>query len=132
MDFHQVFLHLHQEAKKQVLSFSEKLIESGTIDPFDWKTITMQQAKDLCDTDRRELDMVFAFEHMECDQIYVKWFKTKLRPRRLMKCLTKWQTALDWNACYFENQQFLNNMLILLATPLSWQPQNIARRFDPI
>ena len=43
-------LKSYSEAKKQVLSFSEKLIESGTIDPFDWKTITMQQAKDLFDT----------------------------------------------------------------------------------
>ncbi len=60
-------------------------------------------ARALTDPQRGELDMVFAFEHMECDQIIVKWFKTKLRPRRLMKCLTKWQTALDWNACYFEN-----------------------------
>ena len=34
-------------------------------------------AKKLTDPDRKELDMVFAFEHMECDQVIVKWFKTK-------------------------------------------------------
>ena len=36
---------------------------------------------------------------------------------------------------FFQNSLWLNAtsiMLILLATPLSWQPQNIARRFDPI
>ena len=53
--------------------------------------------------ERGELDMVFAFEHMETEQIGVKWFKTKFRPEKLMKCLTKWQTGLDWNATYFEN-----------------------------
>jgi oligo-1,6-glucosidase len=40
---------------------------------------------------------------MECDQIFVKWFKTKLKPKKLMKTLTKWQNALEWSACYFEN-----------------------------
>ena len=65
--------------------------------------VDLQQAKELCSPERRELDMVFAFEHMECDQIYVKWFKTKFRPIRLMRCLTKWQTGLAWNSVYFEN-----------------------------
>lgn len=65
--------------------------------------VDIKKAKDLTDTERRELDMVFAFEHMECDQIGVKWFKTKFKPNRLMKILTKWQTGLEWNTCYFEN-----------------------------
>ena len=65
--------------------------------------VSTKQANDLCHPDRRELDMVFYFEHMECDQIFVKWFKTKLKPNKLMKTLTKWQNALPWNACYFEN-----------------------------
>lgn len=43
-------LKSYAEAKKQVLSFAEKLIESGTIEPFDWKTITMEQAKNLFET----------------------------------------------------------------------------------
>ena len=65
--------------------------------------VSTKQANDLCHPDRGELDMVFYFEHMECDQIFVKWFKTKLKPNKLMKTLTKWQNALPWNACYFEN-----------------------------
>lgn len=65
--------------------------------------VDIPQAKKLCDPQRGELDMVFPFEHMECDQVLVKWFKTRLSPRRLMRTLTKWQTGLDWNACYFEN-----------------------------
>ncbi len=65
--------------------------------------VDLAKAKDLCDPQRGELDMVFSFEHMECDQVIVKWFKTRLAPRRLMRTLTKWQTGLGWNACYFEN-----------------------------
>ena len=65
--------------------------------------VSLSEARDLCEAEREELDMVFYFEHMECDQIVVKWFKKKLRPRKLMKTLTKWQTGLSWNACYFEN-----------------------------
>ena len=65
--------------------------------------VDVDMARDLCDESRRELDMVFAFEHMECDQIGVKWFKTKFKPKKLMQTLTKWQTGLDWNTCYFEN-----------------------------
>lgn len=65
--------------------------------------VDIPKAKDLCDKDRKELDMVFSFEHMECDQVIVKWFKTKLKPKKLMRTLTKWQNALEWSACYFEN-----------------------------
>ena len=69
------------------------------------ETVFVDTAKgrDLCDEARQELDMIFYFEHMECDQVFVKWFKTRLKPRKVMKTLTKWQTALEWNACYFEN-----------------------------
>ena len=65
--------------------------------------VDVPKAKDLCDPDRRELDMLFTFEHMECDQIGIKWFKTRFKPERLMKCLTRWQMELGWNATYFEN-----------------------------
>lgn len=60
-------------------------------------------ARDLTLPERGELDMVFAFEHMECDQIGVKWFKTRFKPKKLMKILTKWQTELPWNSLYLEN-----------------------------
>ena len=65
--------------------------------------VDIGMARDLCDSSRRELDMVFAFEHMECDQVGIKWFKTRFKPKRLMDILTKWQTGLEWNTCYFEN-----------------------------
>ena len=73
--------------------------------------VDVNGARDLCEPERGELDMVFYFEHMECDQVIVKWFKTKLKPRKLMKTLTKWQMALTYGACYFENHdqpRFIN------------------------
>ena len=84
-------------------------LRADVLDPYGAFTVgetvfvDVPKAKDLCAPDRRELDMLFTFEHMECDQIGIKWFKTRFKPERLMKCLTKWQTGLDWNATYFEN-----------------------------
>ncbi|MCQ2537312.1 MAG: alpha-amylase family glycosyl hydrolase [Lachnospiraceae bacterium] len=65
--------------------------------------VDTKMAMDLCGSDRKELDMVFGFEHMECDQIGIKWFKTKYRPKRLIKALDRWQHDMEWNANYFEN-----------------------------
>lgn len=65
--------------------------------------VTPKEAQDLCGLDRHELDMVFSFEHMECDQVFIKWFKTKFKPQKLFTCLTKWQKSLPWNALYLEN-----------------------------
>lgn len=65
--------------------------------------VTPKMAKDLCDEDRLELDMVFSFEHMECDQIFVKWFKKKFKAKKLFQTISKWQTLLSWNAVYLEN-----------------------------
>lgn len=65
--------------------------------------VDITKAKDLCSPKRGELDMVFSFQHMEVDQVFVKWFKTRMKPKKLMKTLTKWQKGLDWNAVYFEN-----------------------------
>lgn len=61
------------------------------------------QAWDLCGEARRELNEVFAFEHMECDQRIVKWLKTDFHPARLGKALSRWQQEAPWNAVYLEN-----------------------------
>ncbi|MBE5809147.1 MAG: glucohydrolase, partial [Clostridiales bacterium] len=65
--------------------------------------VDLEKARLLTDPARKELDMVFSFEHMEVDQVIVKWFKTRLVPGKLMKVITKWQQGLPWNATYFEN-----------------------------
>ena len=50
-----VGLKSYQEARKQVFSFADALIESGTIPAFNWKTITMDEAKNLFDAIRKLL-----------------------------------------------------------------------------
>jgi oligo-1,6-glucosidase len=57
----------------------------------------------LMGEDRKELNMVFGFEHMECDQRGVKWFKRRYSPERLIAALDKWQTGCEWTANYLEN-----------------------------
>ena len=65
--------------------------------------VTPKMARDLCNSDRGELDMVFSFEHMDTDQWFVKWFPRKFNPKRFFKTVVKWQNQLEWNANYFEN-----------------------------
>jgi len=65
--------------------------------------VTTRNANELCGENSKELDMIFSFEHMECDQIIVKWFKKKFHPGKFFRVLSKWQNALLWNANYFEN-----------------------------
>jgi oligo-1,6-glucosidase len=65
--------------------------------------VTPQMGRDLCDESRRELNMIFSFEHMETDQFYVKWFKRRFHAGRFARTLSKWQNALEWNANYLEN-----------------------------
>lgn len=65
--------------------------------------VNTKQAKDLCDSDRKELDTVFSFEHVESNQINNKWFKLPFNPKKFMKIIEKWQTEIEWNALYLEN-----------------------------
>ena len=65
--------------------------------------VTPQTGRDLCDANRRELDMIFSFEHMETDQRGVKWFKRRFHAGRFGKVIARWQRELDWNANYLEN-----------------------------
>ncbi len=55
---------------------------------------------------RKELSMVFQFDHMAADNHYVKWFMKKFKPINLKKSLSKWQNKLNgkgWNTLYLEN-----------------------------
>jgi len=98
--------HYHsQEGCHDIL----KTLRKDVLDHYDCFTVgetvmvTTKQANDLILPDRRELDMVFAFEHMETDQINNKWFKTKFKPNKFTKVITKWQKEVYWNANYLEN-----------------------------
>ncbi len=61
------------------------------------------QANLLMGESRKELNMVFGFEHMECDQRGLKWFKRPYAPKRLIAALDKWQRECEWTANYLEN-----------------------------
>lgn len=83
--------------RKEVLDKYEAFTVGETV------MVSTKQANDLILPQRQELDMVFAFEHMETDQINNKWFKTKFRPNKWMRVVAKWQQEVYWNANYLEN-----------------------------
>jgi oligo-1,6-glucosidase len=96
--------YLSTEGCHEILRELRKVLdEYGAFTVGETVFVDIPKAKDLTDPERKELDMVFAFQHMEVDQVIVKWFKTWLDPHKLMKCLTKWQQGINWNAIYFEN-----------------------------
>ncbi|MCP6683384.1 glycoside hydrolase family 13 protein [Bacillus nakamurai] len=70
----------------------------------------IEEAKKYTDASRRELNMIFTFEHMDIDTDQHspngKWQLKPFDPIALKKTLTRWQTALmnaGWNSLYFEN-----------------------------
>ncbi len=86
-----------QTLRKEVLNDYETFTVGETV------MVTPKQANDLIYPEKKELDMIFGFEHMEVDQINNKWFRTKFKPKKMVKVLTKWQNEVYWNANYFEN-----------------------------
>ncbi|MBO4835014.1 MAG: alpha-glucosidase [Lachnospiraceae bacterium] len=65
--------------------------------------VDTKEANLLTAPEREELNMVFGFEHMEIDQIIVKWFHTKFHWDKFIKVLARWQKEVQWNSLYFEN-----------------------------
>ncbi|WP_033443165.1 glycoside hydrolase family 13 protein [Saccharothrix sp. NRRL B-16314] len=69
--------------------------------------VTVEQAKRFTDPARRELDMVFQFEHVSLDHGPGGKFDPKpLDLRDLKASLNRWQTALGdtgWNSLYWNN-----------------------------
>jgi len=65
--------------------------------------VSLPEAHDLCDPDRKELDLVFYFDHLEVDRIVSRYGPKPFRADVLLDRLTTWQRGLDWNAIYLEN-----------------------------
>lgn len=86
-----------RELRRDVLSQFDCFTVGETV------MVTPKSAFDLSDPSRGELDMLFSFEHMDTDSIIVKWFKKRFKPQKFCEVIAKWQTALEWNANYFEN-----------------------------
>ncbi len=68
--------------------------------------VTLEDAKLFTDPERRELDMVFQFEHVQLDEDGWKWDYHPLRLRDLKRSFGRWQDGLaerGWNSLYWNN-----------------------------
>lgn len=68
--------------------------------------VTVEEARLFTDPARREVDMVFTFEHMRVDQGASKWDHHPLKLTALKEVLGRWQTGLadvGWNSLYWDN-----------------------------
>ena len=90
-----------QEMHREVFSGREGLITVGEM-----PGVTVEEAKLYTDPDRREVDMVFQFEHVQVDYGETRWDPRPLRLRDLKAILGRWQTGLaevGWNSLYWNN-----------------------------
>ncbi|MCL2802206.1 MAG: alpha-glucosidase [Treponema sp.] len=65
--------------------------------------VDLEDARLLSNEDRKELNMLFFFDHLEVDRRIARFIPKKFRARKLLDVMTKWQQGLDWNAVYLEN-----------------------------
>jgi len=90
-----------QEMRREVLAGREGLLTVGEM-----PGVTIEQALLYTDPARRELDMVFQFEHVGVDHGRDKWDVQPLDLRRLKASLGRWQEGLaerGWNSLYWNN-----------------------------
>jgi len=65
--------------------------------------VSLRDARLLSNPERKELDMVFYFDHLQVDRRVEKYVPKKFNAKKLLSVLTKWQQGLEWNALYLEN-----------------------------
>ena len=68
--------------------------------------VTVEEARLFTDPERREVDMVFQFEHVSLDHVGSKWDHKPLDLRDLKASLGRWQEGLaesGWNSLYWNN-----------------------------
>jgi len=68
--------------------------------------VTIEEARRYTDPARREVDMVFQFEHVQVDRGASKWDVLPFDMRVLRACLARWQDGLaevGWNSLYWDN-----------------------------
>src|SRR3712207_1049636 len=90
-----------QEMHREVFAGREGLIIVGEM-----PGVTVEEAKLYTDPARRELDMVFQFEHVQVDYGATRWDVRPLRLRDLKAVLGRWQAGLaevGWNSLYWNN-----------------------------
>ena len=90
-----------QEMHREVLAGRDGLLTVGEM-----PGVTIEQAVLYTDPARRELDMVFQFEHVGVDHGRDKWDVQPLDLRDLKASLGRWQEGLaerGWNSLYWNN-----------------------------
>ena len=90
-----------QEMHREVFAGREGLITVGEM-----PGVTVEEARLYTDPARRELDMVFQFEHVQVDHGATFWDPRPLRLRDLKTILGRWQAGLaevGWNSLYWNN-----------------------------
>ena len=90
-----------QEMHRAVFAGREGLITVGEM-----PGVTVEEAKLYTNPARRELDMVFQFEHVQVDHGETRWDVRPLRLRDLKAVLGRWQAGLarvGWNSLYWNN-----------------------------
>jgi oligo-1,6-glucosidase len=90
-----------QEMHREVFDGCDGLITVG-----ETPGVTMEEARLFTDPVRRELDMVFQFEHVGLDHGVSKFRPRTLAPGELAASLTRWQEGLadvGWNSLYLAN-----------------------------
>jgi oligo-1,6-glucosidase len=86
-----------QELRREVLDQYDCFTVGETV------MVDLPAAKLLCDESRRELNMLFYFEHLQVDRLIERYIPKKFKAGKLLEVLTKWQQGLEWNAVYLEN-----------------------------
>lgn len=86
-----------QELRRDVLDQYDCFTVGETV------MVDLDEAKLLCDPDRKELDMIFYFDHLEVDRRVARYIPKKFKAEKLLQVFSKWQQGLNWNAVYLEN-----------------------------
>ncbi|WP_344372553.1 alpha-glucosidase [Agromyces tropicus] len=90
-----------QEMHREVFDGRDGLITVG-----ETPGVTLEEALRFTDPERREVDMVFQFEHVGLDHGATKFHPRPLAPGELAASLERWQEGLadrGWNSLYLEN-----------------------------
>jgi oligo-1,6-glucosidase len=94
-----------QEGNHRIL----RELRADVLDSYDCFTVgetfmpSLAEAKALSDEARKELNMIFYFDHLEADRLIVKYVPIPFSAKKLLTRLAKWQQNLDWNSLCLEN-----------------------------
>ena len=95
---HEFLSEMHREV---FAAYPDRLLTVG-----ETPATTVEQARLMTDPSRRELDMVFAFDHVELDQGSDKWDVRPFDLVALKRTFERWQIGLadvGWNSLYWNN-----------------------------